>query len=115
MARFDINIAPIEVGNPFCEAKSELKFVQAALVEVCTVASPTGPFRRAIHHVKTGFLAGDAQSWKRILRCLLEDAAFRRQIGEASYQDVQSIFGPRSREQDVIAMLGEIRVSPRRV
>src|SRR6202035_5617488 len=57
LARFDINIAPLEVGNPFCEAKSELKFFEAALVEVCTVASPTGPLQRAIREGETGKLA----------------------------------------------------------
>ena len=40
MARFDINLAPLEYGNPFCEAKSELKFFEAALVDVPTIASP---------------------------------------------------------------------------
>lgn len=108
MARFDINIAPIEVGNPFCEAKSELKFVQAALVDVCTVASPTGPFLRAIQHGTNGFLAGAAESWDHILRCLLEDAQLRRQIGEAAYRDVRPIYGPRLREHDVIAMVDQI-------
>jgi hypothetical protein len=32
-ARFDINITPLEVGNIFCESKSELKYCEAALVE----------------------------------------------------------------------------------
>ena len=44
IARFDVNLAPLEVGNPFCEAKSELKLFEAALVDVPTIASPTGPF-----------------------------------------------------------------------
>src|SRR4029079_10479524 len=33
MARFDINLAPLEFGNPYCEAKSQLKFFEAALVD----------------------------------------------------------------------------------
>ena len=63
MARFDINLAPLEVGNSFCEAKSELKFFDAALVDVPTVASPTGPFRRAIDRGRTGFLATSGDDW----------------------------------------------------
>jgi hypothetical protein len=30
LAFFDINLAPLETGNVFCEAKSELKFFEAA-------------------------------------------------------------------------------------
>jgi hypothetical protein len=32
IAKVDINIAPLEIGDPFCEAKSELKFFEAGIV-----------------------------------------------------------------------------------
>ena len=57
MARFDVNLVPLEVGNPFCEAKSDLKFFEAALAGACTIASPTGPFRRVIRDGENGVLA----------------------------------------------------------
>ncbi len=53
-ARFDINIAPLEIGNRYCEAKSELKFFEAALVRVPTIASPTQPFADALRPGDTG-------------------------------------------------------------
>ena len=34
IAQTDINLAPLEMDNPFCQAKSEIKFVEAALVGV---------------------------------------------------------------------------------
>ena len=36
------------VDNPFCDAKSALKFHEAALVNVPTIASPTSPFVESI-------------------------------------------------------------------
>ena len=53
MARFDVNLAPLEAGNPFCEAKSELKFFEAALVDVPTVSithRPVPPRHRRRPH-----------------------------------------------------------------
>jgi glycosyltransferase involved in cell wall biosynthesis/GT2 family glycosyltransferase/SAM-dependent methyltransferase len=97
IARFDVNLAPLELGNPFCEAKSELKFFEAALAGVPTIASPTGPYRRAIEHGKTGFLAASADDWYGYLRILIEDPALRDRIGRAAYQEALARFGPLAR------------------
>ena len=85
LARFDINLAPLEVGNQFCEAKSELKFFEAALVEVCTIASPTGPQRRAIRDKATGRLADTAREWYDAMLELIDDPAQRRRLAHAAY------------------------------
>ncbi|HEY0789790.1 MAG TPA: class I SAM-dependent methyltransferase, partial [Chthoniobacterales bacterium] len=94
LAEFDINLAPLEVGNPFCEAKSELKFVEASLVDVPTIASPTGPYRRAIRDSVTGFLAEGSRAWHQILIQLVDDAGMRHRIARAAHQDVLWRFGP---------------------
>ena len=73
LARFNINLAPVEISNPFCEAKSELKYFEAALVDVPTVASPTGPMRNTIRDRETGMLANTAQEWYVAIRSLVED------------------------------------------
>ena len=109
MARFDVNLAPLEPGNPFCEAKSELKFFEAALVGVPTIASPTGPYRRVIEHGKTGFLAASADDWYGYLRMLIEDPALRDRVGRAAYHEALARFGPLARTTRfgrVIAQLG---------
>jgi GT2 family glycosyltransferase/glycosyltransferase involved in cell wall biosynthesis len=108
MARFDINLAPLEVGNPFCEAKSELKYFEAALVEVPTIASPTGPLRRVISDGETGMLAASPDDWYRALIALVDDADLRRRIAHAAYLDVLWPYGPERRAERVQSMLRQV-------
>ena len=117
IAQFDINVAPLEVGNPFCEAKSELKFFEAALVDVPTIASPTGPFRRAIQDGATGFLAADAAQWVEAAIALVDDPALRQRIARAAHREVLWTYGPLRRSQAMATalplMLGKPRASAR--
>ena len=92
-ARFDINIAPLEVGNRFCEAKSELKFFEAALVGVPTIASPTCTYGAAIRHGESGFLASGRSDWHRYLSILITDPDLRRKIADTAYSDILWKYG----------------------
>jgi glycosyltransferase involved in cell wall biosynthesis len=109
LARYDIALAPLEVGNPFCEAKSELKYFEAALVDVCTVASPTGPFRRAIHDGETGFLAADPGDWQRVLLGLVDNPELRRRVARAAFYDALLTFGPERRVEAVASILEQLQ------
>ena len=82
IASVDINIAPLEVGNPFCEAKSELKFFEAGILGVPTVAAATRTFREAIEDGVDGFIAGTAEDWKDKIEKLLMDEELRKKMGE---------------------------------
>lgn len=84
LSECDINLAPLEEGDPFCEGKSELKFFEAALVEVPTVASRTGPFAAAIEDGRTGFLASSTDEWESKLERLVESVEARATIGSAA-------------------------------
>lgn len=84
VARCDINLAPLESGNPFCEGKSAVRCLVAAAVGLPTVASPTVPLREAIIPEETGLLARDAADWKNQLDRLLADAAFCSRLGKAA-------------------------------
>lgn len=84
IASLDINLAPLEIGNPFCEAKSELKFFEAGLVSVPTVAAATRTFREAIQDGTDGFVASSTDEWVEKVGALIEDAALRARIGRAA-------------------------------
>lgn len=94
IAQADINLAPLEMDNPFCQAKSEIKYVEAALVGVPTVASATDAFVHAIRSGETGFLAASADEWRAHLTALIEDGALRAQIGAAARRAVYAAYLP---------------------
>lgn len=94
VARFDINLAPLEAGNRYVEAKSELKYFDAALVRVPTVASPTRPYAAAIRHGVNGFLAESPEDWKESLQQLVNDASLRRRVGEMAHRHAIAKHGP---------------------
>lgn len=84
LARFEINLAPLELGNPFCEAKSPIRCTLASAVGVPTVASPTEPLRAAVVDGVTGILATTPAEWERALDRLLDDPPLRARMGVAA-------------------------------
>jgi glycosyltransferase involved in cell wall biosynthesis len=77
----DLNLAPLAPGSRFNEAKSAIKWLEAALCATPTIASPTGPFREAVVEGDSGLLAGDHAQWVAALELLLTDESARGRIG----------------------------------
>ncbi len=90
VAQMDINLAPLDVGNPFCEAKSELKWFEAGAVGVPTVAAATRTFAEAITDGVDGFVAHNEQEWQEKLVRLIESPEERRQMGSLARQAVMA-------------------------
>ncbi|MDD2766477.1 MAG: glycosyltransferase [Candidatus Moranbacteria bacterium] len=88
IARIDINLAPLQMGNPFCESKSELKWFEAGIVAVPTVASATEPFREAITDGGDGYVAATEAEWQEKLERLIENKEERETIGTRARQTV---------------------------
>lgn len=105
VARFDINLAPLEVGNPFCESKSELKYFEAAIADVPTIASPTGPYKLAIEHNRTGFLAESEHDWFAAIESLIAKPALRKKIAREAHRAALWDFGPTRRAELVASLL----------
>ncbi len=80
LATLDISIAPLQPTG-FNECKSPLKFLEAASVGVPTVASGSEPFRSAIEHGRTGFIANITADWHDALQALIENRSLRREVG----------------------------------
>jgi len=85
--RADINIAPLEINNPFCQAKSALKFFEAGVLEVPTIASATPDFVRCIRNGENGFIAENNVEWEEFLTRLIQDENLRKKIGHQAKID----------------------------
>jgi glycosyltransferase involved in cell wall biosynthesis len=77
----DINITPI-VNTRFNESKSAIKYLEASMLGIPTVASKVGPYKDAITHGQTGFLAKRYSDWYKHLATLIENESLRKQIGK---------------------------------
>ncbi|HWG93147.1 MAG TPA: glycosyltransferase [Mycobacteriales bacterium] len=90
----DVNLAPLQLGGRFNEAKSAIKWLEAALVATPTVASPSQPFREAVRSGENGLLAATPDEWVAALDRLLADPAERRRLGERARRDALLELGP---------------------
>ena len=86
ISRVDINLAPL-VDSVFNRAKSEIKWMEAALVKVPTVASHIGAFSDMVKDGETGLLAKDGE-WKEKLESLILSSDLRQELAENAYDFV---------------------------
>ena len=84
IAGLDINLAPIE-KTIFNEAKSENKWMEAALCGVVTVASDFGAFKETIIDGKTGMLCENSEDWYLKIRKLIEDSNLRESLAQRAF------------------------------
>jgi GT2 family glycosyltransferase/glycosyltransferase involved in cell wall biosynthesis len=108
--RFDINIAPLDISD-FTESKSELKYFEAALLMVPTVATPTEPYRKVIENGVNGFLAGNTEEWINALESLVRDEDLRRKTGKRAFYQALYFFGPQRRINLTFEFLQKIGLS----
>ncbi len=85
IAKCDVNLAPLEYDNPFCKAKSELKFFEAGIVKVPTVAVDNQTYSEAINDGVDGFLASNTEEWVDKLSQLIDDEELRIEMGKMAY------------------------------
>lgn len=90
VAEMDINLAPL-VDTVFNRAKSEIKWLEAALVGVTTVASDIGSFSEIITNETTGVLVADGM-WYEQLKDLIDNKTKLEFLGNNAKRKVISTY-----------------------
>ena len=83
LARAQIVVVPLLIDG-FNECKSAIRFFEASLLALPTVASRVGQFREVIIDGETGYLAENPGEWRAALAALAGNAELRRRIGRAA-------------------------------
>lgn len=95
VAGVDINIVPLE-DNDFCRSKSEIKFIEAGIVGVPTVACDNQTFRETIDEGLDGYLALGWKEWFEKLSKLIVDKKLRQAMSQRARQKVLNRYTTKS-------------------
>ncbi|MCQ8279544.1 glycosyltransferase [Acetobacteraceae bacterium KSS8] len=106
LSEADIAIAPLE-PTLFNDAKSNIKFQEAAILGMPSVCSPCRSFAEIVRHEQNGMLAEGDAGWERSLEALILDPALRSRLGSQALDDVLVRYAPdRIAEAQVAALFG---------
>jgi glycosyltransferase involved in cell wall biosynthesis len=89
----DISIAPLE-PTPFNDAKSNIKFLEAAILGIASVCSPRAHFCAIVRHGENGLLADGDEAWFQALSALAREPALRARMGAAALQSALGRYAP---------------------
>ncbi len=104
----DINLAPSEINNDFCESKSELKYFFAGACGIPTIASATNAFEYAIKNGVNGYLCYKNKDWDKYLEELIDNRQKRLLIGKKAFKHVQEKYSPIYQSQELKKILEKI-------
>lgn len=77
----DINLAVL-APSEMSDAKSEIKWLEAAMCSIPSVVSATRTYRDILVDGEDAFLAQTPQDWLRAIDALVQDADLRRRVGQ---------------------------------
>jgi glycosyltransferase involved in cell wall biosynthesis len=109
----DVNLAPLQTGNRFNNAKSAIKWLEAALTATPTVASPTQPFREAIDLGTNGLLADEPEEWRESILRLTDDEGARQRVGQRARQDCLLRWSPHLQGPRYLSILESVSAGTR--
>ena len=109
LRQLDVNLAPLEPGSRFNDAKSAIKWMEAALVATPTIASPSAPFVDAIDDGRTGWLAASPDEWRHVLGAALDGPEARVTVAARAQRAALLRWSPHRQGPRYLDVLERIR------
>ena len=97
-------LAPL-VKNRHNEAKSELRFVQAAFAKRIVIATDTTPFKYAIKSGENGYLVSKSEDWYETINSIFQNEGKIRAQGNSVYEEVLIRYNQRSLGEELVHFL----------
>lgn len=104
----DINIAPLQT-DIFNDAKSEIKWLEAALFEIPTVMTPTKTYQQVVVAGVTGFFAESEEQWFSHMNRLIESQSLREEVGRNAKQAAIEVYGRQVMSEQIDTIMQEIQ------
>ncbi|OXI62438.1 glycosyl transferase family 1 [Burkholderia sp. AU27893] len=92
LASCDINLAVLEPGA-VADCKSEIKWLEAAILQIPSIVSGTRTYREVIKNRVDGFLADSALEWQVALQELITNPRLRERVGANARERVMQEYG----------------------
>lgn len=107
LAKADIAIAPLE-NTLFNDCKSNIKFLEAAILELPSICSPTKTYRQVIQHGENGMLAASTSAWQDAFLSLARDPDLRKRLASKAKETALALYAPeRILEQQAAPLFGK--------
>jgi glycosyltransferase involved in cell wall biosynthesis len=93
LAQADINLAVLLPGTA-TDAKSEIKWLEAAMLGIPSVVSETATYRAVVRPDETGIMCATAAAWTAALDRLVKDATLRQRLGAQARAQALEQYAP---------------------
>ncbi|WP_155820471.1 glycosyltransferase [Komagataeibacter europaeus] len=100
LSRADINLAVLK-RSPHTDAKSENKWMEAAMFAIPSIVSHTPAYEAAIEDGRTGIMCSTTEEWTDALDLLVSDNRLRRQIGLNAQAEVHEKYSLSRRAENI--------------
>ncbi|HJE24705.1 MAG TPA: glycosyltransferase [Methylorubrum populi] len=100
----DVNLAPLTAGD-FTDAKSEVKWIEAALFRIPSIVSATATYRDCINQGVDGWTAARLEEWEDALERLVTDAVLRGRMADAAHDRVSREYALTSKGAELLDLL----------
>jgi len=111
LREMDINLAVLKPGI-VADCKSEIKWLEAAMLGVPSVVTATRTYAEVIDNGKNGILIQNESEWFEELQALVVYSARRRAIGQAARETALQSYSIQSMAANIVEIMGAVTAEP---